>query len=132
MGIHPKIGITGLPRSGKSAVMEKVLKMLVDERTREIHMRGGTVEKPILGGLRTEPLLENGERLGYKIIDVVTGEEGTIAHKSIDSRLRVLGYGIDIEELNRVAIPAIDYAQHHCEVLVIDEIGNFRLSQKPL
>ncbi|MBT3441602.1 MAG: hypothetical protein HN439_05760, partial [Euryarchaeota archaeon] len=110
MGIHPKIGITGLPRSGKSAVMEKVLKMLVDERTREIKMRGGTVEKPILGGLRTEPLLENGERLGYKIIDVVTGEEGIIAHKSIDSRLRVLGYGIDIEELNRVAIPAIDYA----------------------
>jgi len=47
MGIHPKIGITGLPRSGKSAVMEKVLKMLVDERTREIKMRGGTVEKPI-------------------------------------------------------------------------------------
>ena len=86
MGIHPKIGITGLPRSGKSAVMEKVLNMLVDARTREIHMRGGTVEKPILGGLRTEPLLENGERLGYKIIDVVTGDEGFIAHKSIDSR----------------------------------------------
>jgi len=130
MGIHPKIGITGLPRSGKSAVMEKVLNMLVDERTREIHMRGGTVEKPILGGLRTEPLLENGERLGYKIIDVVTGEEGIIAHKSIDSRLRVLGYGIDIEELNRVAIPAIDYAQHHCEVLVIDEIGKFSVESE--
>ena len=130
MGIHPKIGITGLPRSGKSAVMEKVLKMLVDERTREIKMRGGTVEKPILGGLRTEPLLENGERLGYKIIDVVTGEEGIIAHKSIDSRLRVLGYGIDIEELNRVAIPAIDYAQHNCEVLVIDEIGKFSVESE--
>ena len=28
MGLHPKIGITGLPRSGKSAVMEKVLGML--------------------------------------------------------------------------------------------------------
>ena len=130
MGIHPKIGITGLPRSGKSAVMEKVLKMLVDERTREIKMRGGTVEKPILGGLRTEPLLENGERLGYKIIDVVTGEEGIIAHKSIDSRLRVLGYGIDVEELNRVAIPAIDYAQHNCEVLVIDEIGKFSVESE--
>ena len=103
---------------------------MVDERTREIKMRGGTVEKPILGGLRTEPLLENGERLGYKIIDVVTGEEGIIAHKSIDSRLRVLGYGIDVEELNRVAIPAIDYAQHNCEVLVIDEIGKFSVESQ--
>lgn len=101
MGIHPKIGITGLPRSGKSAVMEKVLDMLSDERTREITLRGGSTENPILGGLRTEPLLENGERMGYKVIDLVSGEEGTIAHKSIDSRLRVLGYGLDLEELNR-------------------------------
>ncbi|MCH1540192.1 MAG: hypothetical protein L7S56_01975 [Candidatus Poseidonia sp.] len=130
MGIHPKIGITGLPRSGKSAVMEKVLEMLVDERTREINIRGGVVEKPIVGGLRTEPLVENGERLGYKIIDLVTGDEGIIAHKGIDSRLRVLGYGIDMEELNRVAVPAIDYAQHHCEVLVIDEIGKFSVESE--
>ncbi len=40
MGVHPKIGITGLPRSGKSAVMEKVLSMLVEERTKEIILRG--------------------------------------------------------------------------------------------
>jgi len=130
MGVHPKIGITGLPRSGKLAVMEKVLDMLLDERKREISMRGGSSEKPILGGLRTEPLLENGERMGYKVIDIVSGEEGIIAHKSIDSRLRVLGYGIDVEELNRVALPAIDYAQHHCEVLVIDEIGKFSVESE--
>ena len=130
MGIQPKIGITGLPRSGKSAVMEKVLEMLLDERQREISMRGSTIEKPILGGMRTEPLLENGERLGYKVIDIVSGEEGVIAHKAIDSRLRVLGYGIDIEELNRVALPAIDYAQHHCEVLVVDEIGKFSVESE--
>ena len=130
MGIHPKIGITGLPRSGKSAVMEKVLDMLSDERTREITLRGGSTENPILGGLRTEPLLENGERMGYKVIDLVSGEEGVIAHKSIDSRLRVLGYGLNTEELNRVAIPAIDYAQHNCEVLVIDEIGKFSVESE--
>ena len=41
MGIHPKIGITGLPRSGKSAVLAKVLEMLEDERRREINARGG-------------------------------------------------------------------------------------------
>lgn len=110
--------------------MEKVLEMLLDERQREISMRGAAQEKPILGGMRTEPLLENGERLGYKVIDIVTGDEGVIAHKAIDSRLRVLGYGIDIEELNRVALPAIDYAQHHCEVLVIDEIGKFSVESE--
>ncbi len=110
--------------------MEKVLDMLLDERTREISMRGGSTEGAIIGGVRTEPLLEDGERMGYKIIDIVTGEEGVIAHKNIDSRLRVLGYGIDTEELNRVALPAIDHAQHHCEVLVIDEIGKFSVESE--
>ena len=42
MGIHPKIGITGLPRSGKSAVMEKVLEMLTEERMQEIKIRGNS------------------------------------------------------------------------------------------
>ena len=65
MGVHPKIGITGLPRSGKSAVMQKVIEMLVNERTGEIRARG---ENPdtirIIAGMRTEPLIEDGERKG--------------------------------------------------------------------
>ena len=129
MGVHPKIGITGLPRSGKSAVMEKVLSMLVDERTREISLRGGQ-ETVIVGGMRTEPIVEGGERLGYKVIDIVTGAEAVMAHKSIDSRLRVLGYGIDIEALDTVAIPAIEYARDECEVIVIDEIGKFTVESE--
>ena len=92
MGIYPKIGITGLPRSGKSAVMEKVVDMLLEERKSEILQRGGTPsEFNIIGGMRTEPLVENGERVGYKCIDINTNEEGIIAHKDIDTRLRVLG-----------------------------------------
>jgi len=130
MGIHPKIGITGLPRSGKSAVMERVLEMLVEERTREIEMRSGIIEKPIMGGVQTEPLIENGERLGYKIIDIVSKEEGIIAHRDIDSRLRVLGFGLDLESLAKVAVPAITYVHVICEVLVIDEIGKFSVESE--
>ena len=130
MGIHPKIGITGLPRSGKSAVMEKVLEMLVEERTREINVRGNPTGKPIVGGLRTEPILENGERLGYKVINIITDEEGVIAHKTFDSRLRVLGYGLDLKALEDVAIPAINYAKEECEVLVTDEIGEFSVESE--
>ena len=124
MGIHPKIGITGLPRSGKSAVMEKVLSMLKEERERELSARNLS-DTEIIGGICTEPILENGERLGYKVRDLVTGDEGEIAHKSIDSRLRVLGYGLNTAELERVAIPAIQHAIDNCEVTFIDEIGKF-------
>ena len=62
MGIHPKIGVTGLPRSGKSAVMEKVVSMLSEERRDEMRARGDDVEAAILlGGMRCEPVVENGE-----------------------------------------------------------------------
>ena len=131
MGIHPKIGITGLPRSGKSAVLVKVLEMLTDERIREINSRGGDGhETDIIGGMRTEPISENSERVGYKVIDIITGDEGVIAHKEFDSRLRVLGYGLDLEALERVAIPAIEYAKNESEVLVIDEIGKFTVESE--
>ena len=43
MGINPKIGITGLPRSGKSAVLDKVLKM-IDEA-------GNSSEIPVIAGM---------------------------------------------------------------------------------
>ena len=60
MGIHPKIGITGLPRSGKSAVLAKVLEMLEDERRREINARGGDgANTDIIGGMRNAGPLDS-------------------------------------------------------------------------
>ena len=131
MGIHPKIGITGLPRSGKSAVMQKVVSMLADERVEEMRARGDDVEAAkLLGGMRCEPLVEDGERVGFKCINYQTGEEAVMAHKNIDSRNRVLGYGIDPEALDRVAVPAIQEAMDDYEVIVIDEIGKFSVESE--
>tara|TARA_B100000700_G_C14977270_1_gene824521 strand:- start:811 stop:1395 length:585 start_codon:yes stop_codon:yes gene_type:complete len=131
MGIHPKIGITGLPRSGKSAVMQKVVSMLADERLEEMRARGDDVEAAkLLGGMRCEPLVEDGERVGFKCINYQTGEEAVMAHKNIDSRTRVLGYGIDPEALDRVAVPAIREAMEEYEVIVIDEIGKFSVESE--
>ena len=131
MRIHPEIGITGLPRSGKSAVMQKVVSMLADERVEEMRARGDDVAAAkLLGGMRCEPLVENGERVGFKCINYQTGEEAVMAHKKIDSRTRVLGYGIDPEALDRVAVPAIQEAMDDYEVIVIDEIGKFSVESE--
>jgi nucleoside-triphosphatase len=131
MGIHPKIGITGLPRSGKSVVMGKVVQMLGDERKKEMRARGEDVhEVKILGGMRCEALIENGERVGFKCINFQTGEEAVMAHKSIDSRLRVLGYGINPDALKEIAVPAIQQAMDEYEVIVIDEIGKFSVESE--
>lgn len=130
MGLHPKIGITGLPRSGKSAVMGKVLEMLVDERQRELRMRGGDPNTLLIAGLRMEPILDGSERMGYRLIDIVTEEEAIIAHRSNDDRLRVLGLGLDLAEIERIAVPALMRARDEAEVIVIDEIGKFTVESE--
>ena len=126
MGIYPKIGITGLPRSGKSAVLQKVIQMVQEERKNNSRK----TYKDIIGGVQTEAIVEDGERVGYACVNVRTGEKGIIAHRNIDSRNRILGYGIDPTELDRVAVPAILEALDECEVLVIDEVGKFSVESE--
>ena len=128
MGIHPKIGITGLPRSGKSAVLDKVVSMVIDEH--KANPRRSTSGSSVIGGMRTEAIIENGERVGYACIDIETGERGVMAHREIDSRNRILGYGIDPSEIDRIGVPAIQNAVGNCEILVVDEVGKFSVESE--
>jgi len=128
MGIHPKIGITGLPRSGKSAVLDKVVSMVIEEHKTD--SRGSGTDSGVIGGMRTEAIIEDGERVGYACIDIETGESGVMAHREIDSRNRILGYGIDPSEVDRVGVPAIQNAVGNCEILVIDEVGKFSVESE--
>jgi|TARA_B100000749_G_scaffold277099_1_gene265431 nucleoside-triphosphatase len=128
MGIHPKIGITGLPRSGKSAVLDKVVSMVIDEH--KANPRRSTSGSSVIGGMRTEAIIENGERVGYACINIETGERGVMAHREIDSRNRILGYGIDPSEIDRVGVPAIQNAVGNCKILVVDEVGKFSVESE--
>jgi nucleoside-triphosphatase len=128
MGIYPKIGITGLPRSGKSAVLDKVVSMVIDEH--KANPRRSTSGSSVIGGMRTEAIIENGERVGYACINIETGERGVMAHREIDSRNRILGYGIDPSEIDRVGVPAIQNAVGNCKILVVDEVGKFSVESE--
>ena len=130
MGIQPKIGITGLPRSGKSAVLDKVVSMINEERKADSLGRRRSGVANIIGGMRTEAVIEGGERVGYACVDILTGDRGVMAHREIDSRNRILGFGIDPSELDRVAVPAIQNAIGNCEILVIDEVGKFSVESE--
>lgn len=131
MGIHPKIGITGLPRAGKSAVMEKIVMMLENERASELRGRGEeSSDHRIIGGMKTIPIMDGTSRIGYSCMNIQTGEVATIAHKEIDSRNRILGLGINPQALDDVAVPAILDAMDNYEVIVIDEIGKFSVESE--
>ena len=131
MGIHPKIGITGLPRSGKSAVLEKVMNMLIEERKQEKRARNDDPNaKPIVGGMKTQTVMEDGQRVGFECVDIVTGDSAVIAHREIESRHRILGYGIDPTALDKIGVDAIQRTIEECEILVIDEIGKFSVESE--
>jgi nucleoside-triphosphatase len=80
--------------------------------------------------MRTEAIIENGERVGYACIDIATGERGVMAHREIDSRNRILGYGIDPSEIDRIGVPAIQNAVGNCKILVVDEVGKFSVESE--
>jgi nucleoside-triphosphatase len=130
MGVQPKIGITGLPRSGKSAVLDKVVSMIIDERKADPRALRRGVPANIIGGMRTEAIIENGERVGFACVDILSGDRGVMAHREIDSRNRILGFGIDPSELDKVAVPAIQNAIGNCEILIIDEVGKFSVESE--
>ena len=131
MGIHPKIGITGLPRSGKSAVLEKVVSMLIEERKQEKRARNEDPNaKPVVGGMKTQTIMEDGQRVGFECVDIVTGDSAVMAHREIDSRTRILGYGINPEALDEIGVAAIQRTMDECELLVVDEIGKFSVESE--
>ena len=80
MGIYPKIGITGLPRSGKSAVLQQVIQMVREASKNNSRKR----YKDIIGGIQTEAIDENGERVGHACVNVKPVKKRIIAHKNID------------------------------------------------
>jgi len=97
--------ITGPPGCGKSTLIEKVVNQM---------------EEPV-GGFFTREIKEKGRRVGFSI-NTVDGREGILAHQNIRSQFRVGKYGVNIEDIDSLAVSAIIPAQRK-QVIVIDEIG---------
>lgn len=109
-----KIFITGIPGIGKSTVLDKTGSTLRD--------MGFTV-----GGIKSPEIREKGRRIGFDVIDVVSGKRGVLARVDGNSEHRLGRYGVLIDEFESVALPALDYAVNECDIIVIDEIAPMEL-----
>ena len=103
--IRRNLFVTGPPRSGKSTLIQKVLAKLNNPAT----------------GFFTREMREGGERVGF-FINTVDGREGILAHRSMRSRYRVGKYGVNLKDIDGIAVPAMIPSGHE-EIIVIDEIG---------
>ncbi len=105
------IFITGPPRSGKSTMVSQIIDEL-----------GLNAE-----GLRTPDIRKNGERKGFKLLDIKTGEEGILSHVDQQEGPKVSKYRVDMDDLQRFTELSLENISDDCDIVVIDEIGTMEL-----
>ena len=112
-----KIGITGLPNAGKTYALLKIIEMLEEA--------GGRV-----GGMVTEPIIQNGRRRGFWVTDWATKKRMVLASQEIESKVKVGLHGVDIEALNGVGVNAIRQATEEADIVVVDEVGKMEMESE--
>lgn len=112
-----KIGITGLPGSGKTYALMRVIEMLKEE-------------VPNIGGMVDEPVIEGRHKVGYTVKNLLTGESIIFGETGLESKVMVGKIGIDLSKLEQVGVAAIRQAIEECDLIVIDEIGKMEVESQ--
>jgi len=102
--------LTGTPGTGKTSLIKQVV----------AEMKGKA------GGFYTEEIRIQGARQGFRLV-TLDGENAILAHVNTRSQYRVGKYGVDIDCLDRVGVPALRRAAQRRDLVVIDEIGKMEL-----
>lgn len=72
-------------------------------------------------GFFTREIREKGGRCGFSIT-TLDGHKGILAHIGIGGRFRVGRYGVNIDDIEKIAVPSM-IAKRADDIIIIDEIG---------
>ncbi len=107
-----KLAITGAPGSGKTTLCKRLIEALPTLKS---------------GGIITQDIRKDHERLGFEIVDIATGQKGVLAHRYRTEGPRVGRYRVNITDIERLAVPALKRALTEAQLIVIDEIAPMEL-----
>jgi len=102
---HKNTLFTGLPGCGKSTIIEKIVQR---------------IDRPS-SGFFTREIRDRGQRVGFSIT-TLDGQHGILAHIDIRSSRHVGRYGINLQDIDQIAVPSMVPANDQV-VVVVDEIG---------
>lgn len=77
-------------------------------------------------GFYTGEIRKGGVRTGFSIT-TLGGKTGTLASIDTESPYRVGKYKVDLEDFEKVALPAVEQALADSKTIIIDEIGPMEL-----
>jgi len=98
--------ITGLPGSGKTTLIKKLIESLADRE---------------LSGFYTAEIRTGSNRVGFELIDL-SGFHRVLAHVDINSGFRVAKYQIDVAGFEEYLVSA-NLVEVKAGLIIIDEIG---------
>jgi len=102
--------LTGRPGTGKTSLIRQAVARIKGE----------------VGGFYTEEIRNQGAREGFRLV-TLDGQNAVLAHININSPYRVSKYGVNIDNLDKVGVHALQQAAEECDLIVIDEIGKMEL-----
>jgi len=102
--------ITGAPGSGKSSVIAGTVDILASMGLRA-------------GGIICPEMREGGTRIGFKMVDLLTGAEVLLAHVNMKGGPTVSKYCVNLAGVDAMSKGAIEDALSRSDFIVIDEIG---------
>lgn len=97
--------VVGPPRCGKSTLIERVVRHLDRSAT----------------GFFTRELRAGERRVGFAI-ETLDGKRGILAHQDLRSRYQVGNYGVNLTDIDGIAVPSLVPSGPE-ELVVVDEIG---------
>ena len=108
--MKPVYLLTGRPGMGKTSLIKQAVARMAGKA----------------GGFYTEEIRSQGVRQGFRLV-TLAGQTTILAHIDIHSQYRVSKYGVNIDSLDRVGVPALHEAAEQGDLVVIDEIGKMEL-----
>jgi nucleoside-triphosphatase len=110
--VPDRLLIEARPGAGKTTALGRLAERLSDDGV-------------ALSGFLTREMRDGGRRVGFEI-ETFAGERGLLAHVDIEGPPRVSRYGVDLEEFERLALPALEAPRDG--VVLIDELGKMELA----